>query len=208
MTKRTKVDQGSRGLYPNRVADLNNQTAEAWIRFAQRVVASDSTPQLHTSLNSPKLDDFPKCMSRSKHPKHERLTFKHGKMLQRETSKHTEKELPLRCFRCLGSTENFREKIILKGGVLVGAVYESGRNTADLDFSTTLEPSMDFLKKLEAELIAALPSAAALVGSPDTIIKCSQSSTDQGQTPSLTQTLLLLKLNSPLLSVVQKTKPS
>lgn len=71
----------------------------------------------------------------------------------------------------LGSTENFRDKIFLKGGVLVGAVYESGRNTADLDFSTTLEPSKDFLVKLEAELIAALPSAAALVGSPGTIIK-------------------------------------
>lgn len=71
----------------------------------------------------------------------------------------------------LGSTENFKDKIFLKGGVLVGAVYESGRNTADLDFSTTLEPSKDFLAKLETELIAALPSAAALVGSPDTIIK-------------------------------------
>ena len=71
----------------------------------------------------------------------------------------------------LGSTENFKHKIFLKGGVLVGAVYESGRNTADLDFSTTLQPSKDFLDKLEIELIAALPSAAALVGSPNTIIK-------------------------------------
>ncbi len=71
----------------------------------------------------------------------------------------------------LGSTETFKDKIFLKGGVLVGAVYKSGRNTADLDFSTTLEPSKDFLAKLEAELIAALPTAAALVGSPNTIIK-------------------------------------
>ena len=59
----------------------------------------------------------------------------------------------------------------MKGGILVGAVYESGRNTADLDFSTTLKPSKDFLEKLEAELIAALPAAAAQVGSPDTVIK-------------------------------------
>lgn len=71
----------------------------------------------------------------------------------------------------LGSTDNFRKKIFLKGGVLVGAVYESGRNTADLDFSTSLDPSKDFLAKLEAELVAALPAAAASVGSPDTIIK-------------------------------------
>lgn len=71
----------------------------------------------------------------------------------------------------LGSTETFRKKIFLKGGILVGAVYESGRNTADLDFSTTLRPSKDFLEKLETELVAALPRASALVGSPDTIIK-------------------------------------
>ncbi len=89
----------------------------------------------------------------------------------RDKQTHRERVASEVFLAALGSTENFREKIILKGGVLVGAVYESGRNTADLDFSTTLEPSMDFLKKLEAELIAALPSAAALVGSPDTIIK-------------------------------------
>jgi predicted nucleotidyltransferase component of viral defense system len=71
----------------------------------------------------------------------------------------------------LGSTETFRKKIFLKGGILVGAVYESGRNTADLDFSTTLKPSRDFLQKLEAELAVALPAAAAQVGSPATIIK-------------------------------------
>ena len=71
----------------------------------------------------------------------------------------------------LGSTPTFRKKIFLKGGVLVGAVYASGRNTADLDFSTTAEPSMDFLNQLEEELTAALPGAAATLGTPDTIIK-------------------------------------
>lgn len=71
----------------------------------------------------------------------------------------------------LGSTPSFRKKIFLKGGVLVGAVYESGRNTADLDFSTTLKPSTDFLGQLETELSAALPAAAARVGSPNTVIK-------------------------------------
>lgn len=71
----------------------------------------------------------------------------------------------------LGSTENFRKQIFLKGGILVGAVYESGRNTADLDFSTTLVPSKQFLKELEAELITALPAASAQVGSPNTIMK-------------------------------------
>ena len=71
----------------------------------------------------------------------------------------------------LGSTENFSKKIFLKGGILVGAVYESGRNTADLDFSTTLKPSKDFLSELEAELTLALPAASALVGMPDTLMK-------------------------------------
>ncbi len=71
----------------------------------------------------------------------------------------------------LGSTPKFGKKIFLKGGVLVGAVYESGRNTADLDFSTTIEPSMEFLAELELELEAALPAAAAQLGSPGTIIR-------------------------------------
>ena len=71
----------------------------------------------------------------------------------------------------LGSTPTFRKKILLKGGILVGAVYASGRNTADLDFSTTAEPSLDFLNQLEAELTEALPSAAATLGTPGTIIK-------------------------------------
>ena len=71
----------------------------------------------------------------------------------------------------LGSTPTFRKKIFLKGGVLVGAVYASGRNTADLDFSTIAEPSMDFLNQLEVELKAALPAAAAALGTPNTTIK-------------------------------------
>lgn len=71
----------------------------------------------------------------------------------------------------LGSTESFRRTVFLKGGILVGAVYESGRNTADLDFSTTQKPSTDFLAKLETELMAALPAASAIVGSPDTVMK-------------------------------------
>lgn len=71
----------------------------------------------------------------------------------------------------LGSTESFRRTVFLKGGILVGAVYESGRNTADLDFSTTQKPSTDFLAKLETELVAALPAASAIVGSPNTVMK-------------------------------------
>jgi predicted nucleotidyltransferase component of viral defense system len=71
----------------------------------------------------------------------------------------------------LGLTENFRNKIFLKGGILVGAVYESGRNTSDLDFSTTLKPSTDFLERLKGELEKVLPAASAIVGSPNTIMK-------------------------------------
>lgn len=71
----------------------------------------------------------------------------------------------------LGSTRNFKDKVFLKGGILVGAVYESGRNTADLDFSTTAEPTKEFIAELESELIQALPSASAQVGSPDLLIR-------------------------------------
>ncbi|WP_083549782.1 nucleotidyl transferase AbiEii/AbiGii toxin family protein [Sphingorhabdus lutea] len=71
----------------------------------------------------------------------------------------------------IGLTESFKDKILLKGGILVGAVYQSGRNTADIDFSTTAEPHKNFLAVLEKELADSLPLAAAKIGAPNLILK-------------------------------------
>lgn len=66
----------------------------------------------------------------------------------------------------LGMTATCKDKIYLKGGILVGAVYASGRNTADMDFSTTIAPSKGFADLLGEELQAAFPRAAAALGIP------------------------------------------
>ncbi|GMN02190.1 hypothetical protein [Erythrobacter sp. MTPC3] len=57
----------------------------------------------------------------------------------------------------LGLTENCSKKIFLKGGILIGAVYASGRNTADIDFSTAIEPDKDFPAQLRQELRGCIP---------------------------------------------------
>lgn len=66
----------------------------------------------------------------------------------------------------LGMTKTCHEKIYLKGGILVGAIYASGRNTADMDFSTTSTPELSFPETLSKELQAAFPRAAAQLGFP------------------------------------------
>lgn len=71
----------------------------------------------------------------------------------------------------LGMTATCKDKIYLKGGILVGAIYASGRNTADMDFSTTIEPSEDFAELLGSELGSAFPGAAIALGLPDLRLK-------------------------------------
>lgn len=71
----------------------------------------------------------------------------------------------------LGMTETCHDKIYLKGGILVGAIYASGRNTADMDFSTTSAPALTFPETLSKELQAAFPRAAAQLGAPKLRLK-------------------------------------
>jgi hypothetical protein len=67
----------------------------------------------------------------------------------------------------LGLTTTCYNKIYLKGGILVGAIYASGRNTADMDFSTTITPEVTFPDMLSRELEDAFPTAAARLGLPE-----------------------------------------
>jgi predicted nucleotidyltransferase component of viral defense system len=71
----------------------------------------------------------------------------------------------------LGMTKTCHDKIYLKGGILVGAIYASGRNTADLDFSTTSSPELSFPERLSGELEEAFPRAAAQLGFPGLRLK-------------------------------------
>lgn len=71
----------------------------------------------------------------------------------------------------LGTTEPYCGKFFLKGGLLMGIVYNSPRQTADIDYSTILEPDAKIVDHLKQTLNDALPAVAANMGYPDLICK-------------------------------------
>ncbi len=66
----------------------------------------------------------------------------------------------------LASSHPHGAATLLKGGTLMGMKYGSARHTADLDFTSTLEP-LDALKDLRATLDQEMLRAAASLGYPD-----------------------------------------
>ena len=85
--------------------------------------------------------------------------------------KYTERQATEIVLATLGSTEPYCRKFFLKGGLLMGIVYDSPRQTADIDYSTTLDPTPDLANKLENKLNQAFPSVAANLGYVDIICK-------------------------------------
>lgn len=69
----------------------------------------------------------------------------------------------------LGTTEPYCGKFYLKGGLLMGIVYDSPRHTADIDYSTILEPDAEIVEHLKKTINDALPSVAAGMGYPDIV---------------------------------------
>ncbi len=67
----------------------------------------------------------------------------------------------------LGMTTPFAHEIFLKGGILMGVVYASPRQTGDVDFTAISEPTSDTVDALKTALGEALPRAAARLGYPD-----------------------------------------
>jgi len=67
----------------------------------------------------------------------------------------------------LAMTKPFANEIFLKGGILMGVVYKSPRQTGDVDFTAISEPSKEVAEALKIELNNAFPRAAAKLGYPD-----------------------------------------
>lgn len=67
----------------------------------------------------------------------------------------------------LAMTKPFANEIFLKGGILMGVVYQSPRQTGDVDFTAISEPSKEMAEALKAALNTAFPRAAAKLGYPD-----------------------------------------
>ena len=77
---------------------------------------------------------------------------------QAPSSKEKEFREAVHCIlEAIGSTEQLRTQMIMKGGVLMAIRYETGRNTRDIDFST-MEHYQDF-KSSREEFLARLGEA-------------------------------------------------
>jgi hypothetical protein len=71
----------------------------------------------------------------------------------------------------IGLAPELRDRVFLKGGVLMGIAYESPRQTADIDYTATLEPAADIGDRIGAALDSKLPVAAAKLGYPDMAVQ-------------------------------------
>jgi predicted nucleotidyltransferase component of viral defense system len=82
---------------------------------------------------------------------------------------HLERQITEIFLAALAMSEPFANEIFLKGGILMGVVYKSPRQTGDIDFTAISEPSKEMAEALKAELNRAFPRAAAILGYPDLV---------------------------------------
>lgn len=71
----------------------------------------------------------------------------------------------------IGDAPELGDKVFLKGGILMGVVYDSPRQTADIDFTTTLLPSADVDSVVRKALDRDFPRVTAKLGYPDILCK-------------------------------------
>ena len=71
----------------------------------------------------------------------------------------------------IAMTAPFNEKLYLKGGILMGLVYNSPRQTSDIDFTANLDVAMDIDTKIRLLLNGAFSRAAAMLGYADLVVK-------------------------------------
>ncbi|MEL7389862.1 MAG: nucleotidyl transferase AbiEii/AbiGii toxin family protein [Pseudomonadota bacterium] len=67
----------------------------------------------------------------------------------------------------LGMTKPFCHEVFLKGGILMGVVYDSPRQTGDIDFTTIMNPDPKIADDIKEALAANFPRVAAEIGYPD-----------------------------------------
>ncbi len=67
----------------------------------------------------------------------------------------------------LGMTKPYAHEFYLKGGVLMGVVYDSPRQTGDIDFTAMSDPNPGIADEIKEMINANLPRASAELGYPD-----------------------------------------
>lgn len=90
---------------------------------------------------------------------------------RRDPAAYAERQAMEIVLSAIGSLPVYGSHIFLKGGILMALVYESPRNTADVDFTTDLHASPDLPSALRDALDRTLPRAAARLGFPDLVLR-------------------------------------
>ena len=89
---------------------------------------------------------------------------------RRDPAAYVERQATEIVLSAIGSIPGYGSRIFLKGGILMAVVYQSPRGTADIDFTTDLEPSPELPSELRHAFDRELPRAAARLGLPDLVL--------------------------------------
>lgn len=92
----------------------------------------------------------------------------------RGTPHHRERQATEVLLAAIGATSAYRDRLHLKGGLLMGLVHGSPRQTADIDLTAALDPTHEEVQILRQELDRSLRRTPALIGYPD-LVCCIQS---------------------------------
>ena len=106
-------------------------------------------------------------------------------------------------------------KMFLKGGLLMGLVYSSPRQSIDIDFTTILEPQNDSDAKIREKLNQGFPRVAAMLGYPNLVVQIHSVKrqppkipTQKAQFPALKLKVASAKRNSRQELALKRGKPS
>ena len=87
----------------------------------------------------------------------------------RGTPHHRERQATEVFLAALSATPGYRDKMFLKGGLLMGLVHGSPRQTADIDLTAEMEPTHEEIDALRENLDRSLRRTPALIGYPDLV---------------------------------------
>lgn len=90
---------------------------------------------------------------------------------QHDPVRYLERQATEIVLNAIGMTPDLESKIFLKGGALMGVVYQSPRQTADLDFSTSLIAVQGIDITICDLLNRSLPQAAITLGYLDLMLR-------------------------------------
>lgn len=86
---------------------------------------------------------------------------------RQDPARYLERQATEIVLTAIGDAPELGDKVFLKGGILMGIVYDSPRQTADIDFTTTLLPTADVDAVVRETLDRELPRVTAKLGYPD-----------------------------------------